>query len=117
MTAKLATYYIENHKIEVVKTVFGKEKVLLNGTTVSEKTSGATTEHHFEIAGNRYKISQRDSSQSEKMNAFKIVKNGSPVALINIESQTSIKIFVLIVAIGLGLGFMVGVLVYNLVLR
>jgi len=94
--------------------VFGKEKVLLNGTQISEKASGDTTEHHFEIAGNRYKISQRDSSQSEKMNAYEILKNGSPIALINIESQTSIKIFVLIVAIGLGLGFMVGVLVYNL---
>lgn len=94
--------------------MFGKEKVLLNGTQISEKTSGDTTEHHFEIAGNHHKISQRDSSRSEKMNAYEILKNGSPVALINIESQTSIKIFVLIVAIGLGLGFMVGVLVYNL---
>ncbi len=116
MTAKLATYYIENYKIEVVKTVFGKEKVLLNGTKVSEKTSGDTTEHHFEIAGNRYKISQRNSSQSEKMNAYEILKNGSPIALINIESQTSLQIFVLIVAIGLGLGYMVGVLVYNMIL-
>ncbi|WP_373519945.1 hypothetical protein [Pricia sp.] len=114
--AKLATYYIENHKIEVVKTVFGKEKVLLNGTKVSEKTARVTSEHHFEIAGHRYKISQRDSSQSEKMNAYEILRNGSPIALMNIESQTSIKIFVLIVAIGLGLGFMVGVLVYNVVL-
>ncbi|SDE10737.1 hypothetical protein SAMN05421636_103267 [Pricia antarctica] len=114
--AKLATYYIENHKIEVVKTLFGKEKVLLNGTQISEKTSGDTTQHHFEIAGHRYTISQRDSSQSEKMNAYQILRNESPIALINIESQTSIKILVLIVAIGLGLGFMVGVLVYNLVL-
>lgn len=96
--------------------MFGKEKVLLNGTQISEKTSGDMTEHHFEIAGHRYKISQRDSSLSEKMNAYEILKNGFPIALINIESQTSIKIFVLIVAIGLGLGFMVGVLVYNLVL-
>lgn len=114
--AKLATYYIENHKIEVVKTLFGKERVLLNGTKVSEKTSGNTAKHNFEIAGHRYKILQRDSSQSEKMNAFQILKNGTPIALVNIESQTSIKILVLIVAIGLGLGFMVGVLVYNVVL-
>lgn len=114
--AKLATYYIKNHKIEVVKSLFGKERVLLNGAQVSEKTSGDMAEHHLDIGGNRYKIVQRHSSLSEKMNAYEISKNGSPIALINIESQTSIKIFVLIVAIGLGLGFMVGVLVYNLVL-
>lgn len=114
--AKLATYYIENHKIEIIKTLFGKEKVLLNGTTVSENTSGATTEHQFIIDKNRYQISQRERSDAEKMNAFEILKNGSPIALINIESQTSIKIFVLIIAIGLGLGFMVGVLAYNMML-
>lgn len=97
--------------------MFGKEKVLLNGTKVSEKTFGDTTEHHFEIAGNRYKISQRDSSQSEKMNAYEILKNGSPVALINIESPTSLQMYILILVIGLGLGYMVGVLVYNMILR
>ncbi len=114
--AKLATYYIENHKIEVVKTLFGKEKVLLNGTKVSEKTSGDTNEHHFEIVGHRYKILQRESSQADKMNAYEILKNGSPIALINIESQTSVQMYLLIVVVGLGLGFMVGVLVYNVVL-
>ena len=112
--AKLATYYIENHKIEIVKTLFGKEKVLLNGTTVSEKTSAAIAGHQFEIDKNRYRISKRERSAAEKMNAFEILKNGSPIALVNIESQTSIMIFMLIIAIGLGLGFMVGVLVYNM---
>ncbi|MGB6152427.1 MAG: hypothetical protein WBG48_10570 [Pricia sp.] len=114
--AKLATYYIENHKIEIIKTLFGKEKVLLNGITVSEKPSGATTDHQFIIDKNRFRISKREPSAAEKMNAFEILRNGSPIALINIESQTSIKIFMLIIAIGVGLGFMVGVLVYNMML-
>ena len=114
--AKLATYYVENHKIEVIKTLFGKEKVLLNGMTVSKKTSGGTSAHQFVIDENRFRISKRQGLDAEKMNAFEILKNGSPIALINIEPQTSLRIVVLIIAIGLGLGFMVGILVYNMML-
>lgn len=111
----LATYYIDNHKIEIIKTIFGKEKVLLNGSKVSEKSSDDQSSHQFNIGQNRYKISQRPNSDAEKMNAFEVLKNESPIALVNIESQTSIKLFLLIIAIGLGCGFMIGILVYNMI--
>jgi hypothetical protein len=110
----LAKYYIENHKIEVVKTFFGKEKVLLNGTAVSEHSSNSSSEHQFKIGKNRFKISKRNGQDAEKMNTFEIRKNGSPIALINIESQTSSQMFLLIIVVGLGCGFLIGVLLYNI---
>ncbi|MGB7393516.1 MAG: hypothetical protein WA913_03885 [Pricia sp.] len=111
---KLATYYIENYKIEVVRTFFGKERIFVNGTQVSEKSKDSNGKHLFVIDENRYQITQREASQAEKLNAFEILKNGSPIALVNIESENSVKMLLIIVAVGLGCGFMIGVLIYNM---
>lgn len=112
----VATYYIENHKIEVVKTWLGKEKVLLNGSKVSEKSANDTQAHSFQIDGNHYKINKRPREDAKKMNAYEILKNEAPIALINIEKQSATKMFILIIAVGLGCGFIIGVLVFNMLL-
>ena len=112
----VATYYIENHKIEVVKTWLGKEKVLLNGSKVSEKSATDTQAHSFQIGNNRFKINKREREDAEKMNAYEILKNEAPIALINIEKQSATKMFILIIAVGLGCGFIIGVLVFNMLL-
>ena len=112
----VATYYIENHKIEVVKTWFGKEQVLLNGSKISEKSVADPQAHSFQIDRYRYKINKRKQEEAEKMNAYEVLRNESPIALINIEKQNANQMFILIVAVGLGCGFIVGVLVFNMLL-
>lgn len=112
---KLALYYIDNHKIEVVHTFFGKEKILLDGRTVSKKITEVGTEHTFTIGENRYWIAQRDISKGEKLNRFEVRKNGSPISLVNILSQKSFNQMILIVILcGLGTGFILGVILYKL---
>lgn len=111
---KCAMYYIENHKIEVVNTFYGKEKVLLNGKTVSEKTSRIGTIHKFSIGKNEYRIAQRDYSSQKKGNFFEVRKNGMPISLINLWPQTSTQLLILVIFMGLGFGFTLGILCYNL---
>ncbi len=112
---KSALYYIDNHKIEVVNTFFGKEKILLNGRTVSKKMTEVGTEHTFTIGENRYWISQRNTSYGEKLNRFEVRKNGSPISLVNILSQkSSNQMFAVVILCGLGSGFILGVIIYKL---
>lgn len=108
-----ALYYVENHKIEILKTFFGKEKVLLNGKKVSEKVAEVGTQHTFMINQNNYRIAPRESLQAQKMSTYEIRKDGAPVALVNSVAQNSIQMFVLIIVVGLGSGFIFGVLLYN----
>jgi len=107
-------YYIENHKIEVVSTFLGKEKILLNGKTVSEKSSNLGTSHTFTIGKNEYRISQRDKTYRRRGNIFEVRKNGMPVTLVNIRPKTSTQLLILVIAMGLAFGFTVGILFYNL---
>ncbi|CAM3523656.1 hypothetical protein [Zobellia roscoffensis] len=112
---KRALYYVDNHKIEVVHTLFGKEKVLLNGKTVSKKISDAGVEHTFTIGENRYWVAQRDASYGDKLNRFEVRKNGSPISLVNILSQkSSNQMFAVVILCGLGSGFILGVIIYKL---
>ncbi len=111
---KCALYYIENHKIEVVNTFLGKEKILLNGVTVSEKSFNVGISHTFSIGKNQYRISQRDKSYSKRGNMFEIRKNGMPLSLVNLRPQTSTQLLILVIVMGLGFGFTFGLLFYNL---
>ncbi len=111
---KRAIYYVENHKIEIVKTFFGKEKVLLNGKKISEKTGKESMEHTFTIDQNKYRITQRKGLQADKMNTYEIHKDNSPVALMNVVPQNSMQMLLLIIAVGLGSGFIFGVLIYKM---
>lgn len=111
---RLALYYIENHKIEIVKTFFGKEKVLLNGRKVSEKKSMVGVEHTFMVNKNHFRISRRDPSKTDKMNTHEIYKDGAPVALINVEQGMALHFLVLIVIVGIGSGYLFGVFIYQL---
>ncbi|MDO6517562.1 hypothetical protein [Zobellia uliginosa] len=113
--SKRALYYIDNHKIEVVHTFFGKEKILLNGRTVSKKVFEVGVEHLFTIGENRYRIAQRDISYGEKLNRFEIRKNGSPISLVNrLSRKPSHQMFIMVVLCGLGTGFILGVVLYKM---
>lgn len=107
-------YYIENHKIEVVTTLLGKEKILLNGKIVSEKNSNIDTSHDFTIGKNQYRIGQQDKTDIEKGSIFEVRKNGMPISLVSIRPKTSTQLLILVVIMGLAFGFTVGNLFYNL---
>ncbi|SHJ74593.1 hypothetical protein [Pseudozobellia thermophila] len=111
---RLALYYIENHKIEIVKTLLGREKVLLNGTKVSEKKSKPGVEHIFSVNKNHFRISRRNPSQADKMNAYEIFKDGVPLALINVEQGKALHFLIFILIVGVGCGYLFGVFLYQL---
>ena len=111
---RLALYYVDNHKIEVVKTLLGKQKVLLNGKTVSEKSKDDKTQHFFVINQSNYRIVPRERKQADKMNTYEVFKDSSPIVLVNAVQKNPSKIFLLIIAIGLGSGFIFGVFIYKL---
>lgn len=112
---RLALYYVENHKIEIVHTYFGKERVLLNGNKISESDIKSRTPHIFKVDKQKYRITRRDYDKVGKMNSYEIQKDGAPVALINVEQQNSSFIIVLIILVGgVGCGYLFGAFVYQL---
>ena len=72
---RLALYYVENHKIEIVQTILGKEQVLLNGVKISESKATAGSRHVFSVNKNNYRISRRDHSKVGRMNTYEIQKS------------------------------------------
>lgn len=53
---KFATIYIDQNKIEIDNSIFGKETIRLNGSVVSQKYSLLGTKHQFFILENEKKI-------------------------------------------------------------
>lgn len=109
-----AMYYIDNHKIEVVNTLLGKEKVLINGKIVSKKSATIGTFHTFKIGNNEYQIGQRDKTYKKSGSIFEVRKNGMPISLVNIRPQSSTQLLILVIIMGLAFGFALGVLLYNI---
>lgn len=108
-------YYIDNYKIEVVNTMFGKEKVLLNGVKVSEKPKKEAKTHNFSIGKNNYQIFQNTKNFSKNRNVFEVRRNDVPVSLVNLLPQSSTQLLVLLVIMGLGLGFVIGKVLFKII--
>ena len=53
---KFTTVYLDNNKIELYNSVFGKETVRVNNEIVSEKHSILGTEHFFKIKENESEV-------------------------------------------------------------
>ncbi len=53
---KFATIYLDQNKIEIDNSIFGKETIRLNGSVVSQKYSLLGTKHQFFILENEKKI-------------------------------------------------------------
>lgn len=109
-----AQYYVDNHKIEIIDTFFGKEKILVNGKEVSVQSTDRAVEHIFHIDKDKYRIIKRDSSKADKMYIYHIIRNEAPVVLVDIRKKNTSQMFLLIIAIGLGCGFIFGVLLFHL---
>jgi hypothetical protein len=109
-----AQYYVDNHKIEIVDTFFGKEKILVNGKVRSERPTDRSVEHTFHIDKDKYRIIKRDSSKADKMNLYQVIRNDHPVALVDIKKTNTSQLFLLMIAVGLGCGYIFGVLLFHL---
>ena len=84
---KYAEYTIENNKVEFFNTVFGKERVLLNGNVISEKHSFSGTDHYFRIGNVNYSIRPICSLKALGSISFKLHKNGLPVDFKNMVNH------------------------------
>lgn len=111
---KCAEYYVENHKIEIYDSFFGKEKVYLNGRKISESKSTLRRSHQFNIKDNAYTISPKMIPSSTNIKYFEVYKNGAPLTLVNFIDTNSRGIFVLVIVIGLIVGFIIGLYLYEL---
>lgn len=111
---KYAEYYIENYKIEIFNSLFGKERVLLNGKKVSEKKSKKGLEHEFNVGSSQYRIEPQGKATIFLHQNFKVKKDGESVLLVNFLSHDSKKVLFFVVIVGLGIGFIVGRLLYDL---
>ncbi len=112
---KCAEYYIENCKIEVFNNPLGSEKIFLNGRKVSEKRNKGGVTHKFSIGDIQYKIEHHEKLRFFRPYESRIKKNGQPISLINFLSNDSKFILFFVVIIGLGVGFILGRLIYQLI--
>tara|TARA_R110000868_G_scaffold86347_8_gene242269 strand:+ start:69797 stop:70147 length:351 start_codon:yes stop_codon:yes gene_type:complete len=112
---KHAEFLIENNKVEVFKSPIGRELVLLNGAKVSEKYSLLTSEHYFTLNGNNYDIRFKKNLIQAKSKSFKIHKNSLPLNLENYMAQGSRNLLIIIVILGIWLGFVIGLKLYKLI--
>ncbi len=112
---KAAEFYLEKNKIEIFNSLIGgKELVLLNGSKVSEKNSFLNPEHYLTIHGENYHIQLKRPFLGLKNKDLKIHKNSLPIKLDYNRGQNVTSIFVLVIVLGLSLGFMIGLKLYEI---
>ena len=102
-------YYDKNHKIEVHKPLFGKEKVLINGI-VYFKNRGSHREYVSRTSKKEYSISIDNGSEES---SFEVKNNGDPVPSVNNGSNTSLFLLSCVIIGGLSFGFSFGFVCHN----
>jgi len=110
---KCAEYYLDNRKIEVFNSIYGKVMVFLDGNKISEKYAIFGSEHFFTLNGNNYSLVLGVNIIQVKGRSFEIRKNGIPIPLNEHFTLNTIRIFVLTIILGLALGFLLGISIYE----
>lgn len=110
---KCAEYYVDNHKIEIHSSFFGKELVVVNNKPISERKSSIKDPHRIQLGNNSYDINAKLHITGPSGKAFEIYKNGKELSLINFKSQSSKPLLFFIIALGLVFGFFVGLYIYQ----
>ena len=111
---KCAEYYLDNHKIEIYASFFGKEQVLVNNKPISELRSSVNNPHRFKLGNNTYDINSKLHIAGPSGKAFEVYKNGEELTLVNFKSQSSKSLLFLIIALGISFGYIVGIYVYQM---
>lgn len=114
---KYAEYNIDNNKIEVYNSLLGKETILLNGNTISEKHSFWGSDHYFNINDDNYSIRPFISLNNITGIAFKIHKNGLPIQVKNCFKLKKTKTIILTLLVGLLAGIAFGYTITSLILQ
>jgi hypothetical protein len=112
---KAAEFYLEKNKIEIFNSLIGKQRVLLNGSKVSEKNTLLDPEHYLTIQGENYYIRLKRCFFSLKSEDLKIHKNSLPLNLDYTSAKSSRSILFLVIVLGLWLGFIVGMQLYKMI--
>ncbi|MCR1027027.1 hypothetical protein NQT66_19580 [Cellulophaga baltica] len=109
---KRAEFYIENNKVEVFHSLW-KQFVHLNGKRVSEKFGLLQSEHYFKLNGSNYDLRLAPNFIKPVAKTLKVHKNSVPVNLENSIVRSSRTLLVLVIAVGIWLGFMIGINLYS----
>ena len=110
---KCAEYYLDNHKIEIYATLFGKEMILVNNKPVSELKSSTKRAHRFKLGDNTYDVSSKLRIAGLSRKVFEVHRNGEELTLVNFKAQNSKALLFLIVVIGVAFGYVVGIYLYQ----
>ncbi len=90
---KFATIYLDQNKIEIDNSIFGKETIRLNGSVVSKKYSLLGTKHQFFILENEKKIKcQLNLGYGPNGVVMDLYKNNQPVIESNRGSFISVML-------------------------
>lgn len=102
---KYTTIYLENNKIEIHNSLFGKETIKVDGQVVSSKYSMFGANHHFSIKENdelnHYQIQISLGIQGV---LYDLYKNGKPI--IESEKGGCLNIFLIMLLIGFTVGIL-----------
>lgn len=90
---KYAEFIIDSHKTEFWNSLFGTEKILVNGLEVSKRFSLFGTKHTFELNSDNYTLISSFPLHSKRMIKLKLVKNGNFVGKLDIDPNPNQRIY------------------------
>ncbi|PQB06806.1 hypothetical protein BST83_06275 [Polaribacter filamentus] len=101
---KYAEFNIENHKIEFMNSVFGIEKVLLDGKTVSEKFSFSGIKHKLNLNSENFILKSKYKQFDKREIELELVKNGKTIEKQTVQADKKQRIYWMLIGTGLGIG-------------
>ena len=110
---KCAEYYLDNNKIEIFATLFGKELIMVNDKQVSELKSSTKRPHRFQLGANTYYVSSKLDFAKPSGKIFEVYKNGNELSLVNFKPQSPKALLHLIVILAISFALFIGFYLYN----
>jgi len=101
---KYAEFNIDNHKIEFMNSVFGIEKVLLNGKTVSEKFSFSGIKHKLNLNSENIILKSKYKQFDKREIELELLKNGKTIEKVIVQADKKQRIYWMLIVTGLGIG-------------
>lgn len=97
-------FQIETHQIKFINSIFGREKIFVDGKEKSSKYSIFGTDHNFKIKENNYSLMSSYKQFDMKEIKIKIYKNGDFVESIILNLSLKKRIIGIIIGVILGIG-------------
>ncbi|MEP6260334.1 MAG: hypothetical protein ABJ092_02060 [Gillisia sp.] len=90
---KYAEFKIDSHRIEYWNSLFGIEKILVEGTEVSKRFSFFGTRLRFELNSDNYILSSSYPALGKRKIKLKLEKNGNLVGKLDIDPNPNQRIY------------------------